>query len=102
MPYPIVLAHGVCRFDLLWSDSLNLDNNDDPTLDRLHYFKGIRTMLKAKGYSVYHSNVSWAANVDTRAEDLRRNVLNPTSCFFAILGAKSYHFGMLGHVISIG
>jgi transposase len=28
--------------------------------------------------------------------------LNPTSCFFAILGAKSYHFGMLGRVISIG
>jgi hypothetical protein len=27
---------------------------------------------------------------------------NPTSCFFAILGAKSYHFGMLGRVISIG
>lgn len=28
--------------------------------------------------------------------------LNPTSCFFAILGAKSYHFGMPGRVISIG
>jgi superfamily II DNA/RNA helicase len=28
--------------------------------------------------------------------------LYPTSCFFAILGAKSYHFGMLGRVISIG
>ncbi len=28
--------------------------------------------------------------------------LNPTSCFFAILGAKFYHFGILGRVISIG
>jgi hypothetical protein len=38
------------------------------------------------------------------SEDLfaKINTFNPTSCFFALLGAKSYHFGMLGHVISIG
>jgi len=43
MSYPIVLAHGVCRFDKVWSDALELDNNDDPKLDQLHYFKGLRT-----------------------------------------------------------
>lgn len=78
MTYPIVLAHGVCRFDIPWNDALNVDNNDDPEIDKWHYFKGIRTMLKGikdKGYVVYHSNVSWAAGVDKRAEDLKKNLL---------------------------
>ena len=74
MTFPIILAHGVCRFDVLINDVLQLDNNDDPKLDRLHYFRGIRTMLKAKGFCVYHSKVSWAADVKTRAEDLRINI----------------------------
>lgn len=76
MTYPIILAHGVCRFDKVWSDSLKLDNNDDPKLDNLHYFKGVRSMLKENGFVVYHSSVSWAAEVSTRAEDLRENVLD--------------------------
>ena len=75
MTYPIVLAHGVCRFDALLNDALDLDNNDDPELDNLHYFKGIRTMLKQKGYVVYHSNVAWAAGVEKRADDLKENLL---------------------------
>jgi triacylglycerol lipase len=75
MTFPIILAHGVCRFDKVWCDSLNIDNNDDPKLDNLHYFKGIRTMLKESGFVVYHSSVSWAADVNTRAEDLRKNIL---------------------------
>ena len=74
MTFPIVLAHGVCRFDVLINDVLQLDNNDDSRMDRLHYFRGIRTMLNAKGFCVYHSKVSWAADVNTRAEDLRINI----------------------------
>ena len=75
MAYPIVLAHGVCRFDKVWGDALDIDNSDDEGHDNLHYFKGIRTMLKKNGFTVYHSNVSWAADVDTRAEDLRKNLV---------------------------
>ena len=75
MTFPIILAHGVCRFDKVWADSLNIHNNDDSNLDNLHYFKGTRTMLKEKGFVVYHSSVSWAADVNTRAEDLKENVL---------------------------
>lgn len=74
MSYPIILAHGVCRFDKLWSKVFNLDNSDDPDVDRLHYFKSIRTMLKGNGFAVYHANVGWAAAVDTRAVDLRKAV----------------------------
>ena len=71
MTFPIVLCHGVCRFDQFWSDTLGLDNNNDPTKDLLHYFKGIRTMLVEKGFTVFHSRVPWAATVDERAEALR-------------------------------
>lgn len=75
MTYPIILAHGVCRFDQPWQALLQLDNNDDPELDRLHYFKGIRTMLRQHGFVVYHSRVSWAAGVDQRAADLKEQIL---------------------------
>ena len=75
MAYPIVLCHGVCRFDILWNQLLRVDDSDDPRIDRLHYFKGIRTMLKGRGYKVYHSRVAWAADVNTRANDLKQNVL---------------------------
>jgi hypothetical protein len=37
----------------LWNESLEVDNNDDPKVDRLHYFRGIRTTLKDKGFDVY-------------------------------------------------
>jgi triacylglycerol lipase len=76
MTFPIVLAHGVCRFDILWNDSLAADNNDDPKIDRLHYFRGIRTMLTGKGFDVYHSRVAWAGDVDHRAADLKQNILD--------------------------
>ena len=75
MSYPIVLAHGVCRFDKVWSEALELDNNDDPKLDQLHYFKGLRTDLMKHGFTVYHSNVSWAADVETRASELKDYVI---------------------------
>jgi hypothetical protein len=40
MAIPIVLAHGVCRFDHIWRDVLKIDNSDDEEQDNLHYFKG--------------------------------------------------------------
>ena len=76
MTFPIILAHGVCRFDQVWSNSLNIDNTDDSKLDNLHYFKGIRMMLKENGFVVYHSSVSWAADVNTRAQDLKEDILS--------------------------
>lgn len=74
MTFPIILAHGVCRFDALWNEVLELDNCEDESGDNLHYFKGIRSMLKKKGYDVFHSNVPWGERVDVRAEALRDNV----------------------------
>ena len=51
MTFPIILAHGVCRFDKIWGDSWKIDNINEK--DNLHYFKGIRTMLKQNGFTVY-------------------------------------------------
>ena len=76
MAFPILLVHGVSRFDELWREALNVDNTADPDLDNLHYFKGIRTMLLKKGFSVFHSNVPWAAPVEERADNLNRNIVN--------------------------
>jgi len=45
MTFPILLAHGVCRFDRVWSEALNVDNNDDEARYNLHYFKGIVNRL---------------------------------------------------------
>lgn len=76
--YPIVLAHGIARFDFLLNffsktfDALGL-NVDSPN-DALHYFKGIASHLRSHGFDVYHSSVSFAARVDRRAEDLRNEV----------------------------
>lgn len=75
MTFPIVLAHGVCRFDKIWSDALRIDNTHKVKLDKFHYFKKIRTMLIQNGFGAYHTNVRWAANVETRAEDLRKSLL---------------------------
>ena len=66
--YPIILAHGIARFDVGWNKLIQIDNTDDRVLDFFHYFRGIRTMLAGHGFSVFHSSVPWAARVDRRAE----------------------------------
>ena len=70
--YPIILAHGIARFDLLSNLVLHIDN--DAGDDGLHYFRNIRTHLMAHGFAVYHSRVGWAADVEVRADDLKAEV----------------------------
>ncbi len=74
MTYPIILAHGVCRFDKLWSDTTGFNACDSEKKDNWHYFRGVCTMLQKKGYQVYHSSVSWCAGVETRSRELLDNV----------------------------
>lgn len=75
---PIVLAHGMARPDYLIDSifkTLNLSLYDFSLVsDRFHYFKGIASYLKKHGFEVYHSSVSFAADVATRARDLRREI----------------------------
>ena len=72
-PHPILLAHGVCRFDVLWRR--HVDNRDDRRRDHLHYFRGVRSMLQEAGFAAFHGNVPWAGSVEDRAAALRADVL---------------------------
>lgn len=75
---PIVLAHGMARPDYLIDSifkTLNLSLYDFSLVsDRFHYFKGIASHLKEAGFEVYHTSVSFAADVATRARDLKREI----------------------------
>jgi|SRR4030095_6110901 triacylglycerol lipase len=72
---PIVLVHGIARFDILTKaleKKLNLPENH--LTDQLEYFKGIKGTLEAHGFTVSHPNQSFAGSVDLRAEQLRDRV----------------------------
>lgn len=84
--YPIILAHGIARFDFLLNyfsksfDALGLSVVN--ANDSLHYFKGVASHLRTHGFDVYQSSVSFAGGVERRAEDLRNEVNK-------VLGLKS-------------
>ncbi len=72
MAFPIILAHGICRFDVLLGGGETEDNRDD---DSRHYFKNIRSTLRTEGgFTVYHTRVNWAGSADERAADLKPQV----------------------------
>jgi len=68
MTYPIILAHGIARFDILTRSDNDLET------DHLNYWKNIRTILEEKNYISYHTHVDWAGNVKKRAEELAEQV----------------------------
>lgn len=88
MPYPIVLAHGIARFDVLLRDLLK---DEDMSDDRTHYFRRIRSSLQAAGHPTYHSSVPWAESVTVRSRALRANVEQ----VLAATGARKVH--IIGH-----
>lgn len=70
---PIVLAHGIARFDIL----LELLRKKFPETefgDRFQYFKGIKTLFESHGFQVFHPNEDFAGPVDLRADQLRSRV----------------------------
>lgn len=89
--YPIALAHGIARFDFL-RESIEIKSRKlfghlyDQMLDhlgshgiqiqtdQLHYFRGIRTYLEDDGFDVHHTSVSFAANLESRANDLKSQI----------------------------
>jgi triacylglycerol lipase len=76
--HPIILAHGIARFDFLLADLLHslkrFGLNLSVPTDGLNYFKGISRHLRTNGFDVEHSLVSFAASVEDRAKDLRDEV----------------------------
>lgn len=85
--YPIILAHGIARFDVLTNNLFHIDNNDDK--DEFHYFRNIRTFLKSQHFDVRHANVDWAGSLVKRAADLKRQVEE------ILTGADKVH--IIGH-----
>ena len=75
MGFPIVLVHGVWRFDAILDHVLMVDNTNDRRLDLLHYFKGIRTMLRDARFDAHHATLPFAGNVDVRGDELRRDIV---------------------------
>jgi hypothetical protein len=72
---PLVLAHGIARFDFLrqvFMDKLNV--SDQKAGDAFHYFKGIKSHLEAHGFEVHHTHVDFAGSVRTRAAQLGEQI----------------------------
>jgi triacylglycerol lipase len=74
--YPILLAHGVARFDFLRNHFVNgLGLPADRLSDHGHYFRNIRSYLSKNGFpNVHHTNVEFAGGADRRAADLKIEV----------------------------
>ncbi len=76
--YPIVLAHGIARFDELrrllfeWGKALLADRNKVP--DRTHYFRRIKSHLRDHNIEAFHATVSWASDVSVRGKELADNI----------------------------
>jgi triacylglycerol lipase len=87
--YPIILAHGIARFDVLTNNLFQVDNSDEK--DELHYFRNIRTFLESHGFDVHHTNVDWAGSLVKRAADLKRQ----TEQILQATGAVKVH--IIGH-----
>jgi triacylglycerol lipase len=72
---PIVLAHGIARFDILLELlRTKLQFPETEFGDQFQYFKLIRTHLESHGFRVFHPNQDFAGPVDLRAEQLRSRV----------------------------
>jgi triacylglycerol lipase len=85
--YPIVLAHGIARFDRLRHSIIErlhillADRTIAP--DRTHYFRRIRSHLEENGFETYHTSVSWASDVSVRGGELAEDIR-------AILSSKNH------------
>jgi triacylglycerol lipase len=89
---PIVLAHGIARFDILLELLKTKSNIPDTQLsESFHYFKEIKPHLEAHGFTVFHPNEDFAGSVELRAEQLRDRVNE----VLAATGAEKVH--IIGH-----
>jgi triacylglycerol lipase len=87
--FPIVLAHGIARFDIL-REKIDERLNLPPTQlgDELQYFRNVRTFLNANGFpAVFNTDVDFAGPVERRAAELKQQIDD----FLARTGAEKAH-----------
>lgn len=73
--HPIVLAHGIARFDVLLEIIKHKLKLPDTQLERFHYFKGVKPHLEAHGFTVFHPNQDFAGSVELRSNQLKSRVM---------------------------
>ena len=85
---PMVLAHGIARFDVLLEIlKKKLKLPDSQLGEQFHYFKGIKPHLEAHGFTVFHPNQNFAGSVTRRSSELKLRVLEA----LAQTGAPKVH-----------
>lgn len=75
--YPIVLIPGIARFDYLRTSFVERINElfePDIESDLTHYFKGIRSFLRSRGYNVEYGDNAFADGLEKRADELERSI----------------------------
>lgn len=90
--FPIVLAHGIARFDVLLEIlKQKLKLPDTELGEQFHYFKGIKPHLEAHGFTVFHPNQDFAGAVELRSAQLKQRVEEALT----VSGAAKVH--IIGH-----
>jgi len=82
---PIILAHGIAPFDIVFKSLRKTLGNPLPPEaahwfdanigNPLTYFREIRPALEREGFTTYVTDVGFAAGVEQRARDLQREVM---------------------------
>lgn len=73
--YPVVLAHGIARFDIFRERRARANRAPEgECLDGRHYFKGIKSRLEAEGFEVHHTSVDFAGPVGLRSRELSEQI----------------------------
>lgn len=100
--FPITLAHGIARFDILRESFVQSSKNPfskifnrvlkglaerGVKIDRLHYFRGIRSFLEDAGFNVHHTSAGFAESLTDRAALLKAQLEG----VLASTGAQKVH-----------
>lgn len=74
--HPIILVHGIARFDWLHESYRKIfPNPDGHPKDRSHYFRNIQSHLQSHGYQVFHASLSYAKRTTQRSVELGAQLL---------------------------
>ena len=73
--YPIFLANGIARFDFIRQEIQSQISLPDSINEPFEYFKGIKPFLEKAGFTVFHTNVTFAGSVAAAAEKLKEQIL---------------------------
>lgn len=74
--YPIILVHGIARFDWLHEGYRKVfPKTDGHPKDRSHYFRNIQTHLQSHSYQVFHASLSYAKRTAQRSVELGAQIV---------------------------